>query len=118
VASPFFNDAIAGTVVDLPSTSGRIYFLKLINTTAAVAYLQIFRSKAAGVTLGTTKPDWTIRLGANEVNSIPMSENPAEMGGPALPSAVAGQASGLSMAGTTTATGSTGAAISVSALVT
>lgn len=104
-ASPFFNDAVAGTVVNIKaSAAGQLYHLKLVNTTAAAAYLQIFNVKAASVTLGTTVATWTLRLAANESVNIPMA-CPLGLGG-----------SGISIAGTTTATGLTGAAISVSAL--
>ena len=107
---PFFNDAVAGTVVAIKATQGGIYYLKLVNTTAAVAYLQIFFLPAASVTPGTTVPDWTLRLAANESVPIP------ELGGLGLNAITRGvPGTGLSAAGTTTATGLTGAAISVSA---
>lgn len=115
--TPFFNDGIAATVVDLPSQNGRIFGLKLVNTTNATAYLQIFNLPAAKVVLGTTVAAWTIRLAASESIVWPMPENPAEVGGVPLPSVVNTKGYGLSMAGTTTPTGNTGAAISVSALV-
>lgn len=109
-AQPFFNDAVAGTVVQVKAGAGQLVYLKLVNTTAAAAYLQIFDLLAASVTLGTTTAKWTVRLAANESVSVPML----------LPLGL-GQVNslataGISMAGTTTATGSTGAAISVSAL--
>jgi hypothetical protein len=104
-ALPFFNDGVTGTVKDVKaSAAGQLYHLKLVNTTAAVAYLQIFNVKAASVTLGTTVPTWTLRLAASESVNVVMA-TPVQLGG-----------SGISIAGTTTATGSTGAAISVSAL--
>lgn len=104
-ASPYFFDAVTGTVKDVKaSAAGQLYHLKLVNTTAAAAYLQIFNAKASSVTLGTTVATWTLRLAANESVNIPFA-TPLALGG-----------SGISIAGTTTATGSTGAAISVSAL--
>lgn len=102
--TPYFNDAVAGTVQQIKSTAGNIYFLNLLNTTAAAAYLQIFFLPSASVTVGTTTPNWTIRLAANERQIIHLL----------IPTGSTG--TGLSVAGTTTATGSTGAAVSVSAL--
>lgn len=107
-AQPFFNDAIAGTVVQVKAGVGFIYALKLLNKTAAVAYLQIFDLLAASVTIGTTPPKWTIPLAANESTTIPLPF-PIELG--RLNDGIAG----VSVAGTTTPTGSTGAAISVAA---
>lgn len=99
---PFFNDAVAGTKVVVKAGVGDLYFLKLVNTTAAAAYLQLFDQVTANVTVGTTGPDWAIRLTANESVVIPVT---------------AWQfVNGLIIAGTTTPTGATGAAISVSAL--
>jgi hypothetical protein len=106
---PFFNDAVTAPV-DMNST-GRIWGLRLINTTVAVAYLQVFDVPAAAVVLGTTKPSWVIALKASESLVWPMPE----------PADIANSASvpprGLSIAGTTTATGAATAAISVSAIV-
>jgi len=116
MATPFFNDAIT-TPVDLPSANGRIYGMKLVNTTAAVAYLQVFALPAKNVTLGTTSPIWVVRLQPNESVVWSMPENPAEIMGPPLPSA-SSPTRGLSVAGTTTPNGATTAAISASILVT
>lgn len=109
-AQPFFNDAVAGTVVQVKAGAGQLIYLKLVNTTAAVAYLQVFDLAAASVVLGTTTPKWTVRLAANESVSVPMLL-PLGMG-QLQPLATAG----MSMAGTTTPTGSTGAPVSVSAM--
>lgn len=106
-ALPFFNDAVDGSaVVQIKSGRGFLHYLKLVNTTGTTAYLQIFKQPAAGVTLGTTTPDWVIRLAANE--SIERAF--------VMPTDLGPGATGISIAGTTTPTGSTGAAISVSAL--
>jgi hypothetical protein len=106
---PYFNDAVAGTVQQVKAGAGQLFFLKLVNTTAAIAYLQIFDFLAANVTLGTTTPKWTLRLAANESVSVPMLV-PLGLG------QLNDGTSGISAAGTTTATGNTGAAISVSAI--
>lgn len=99
---PWFNDAVAGTVVQVKSGhSGRILAARLVNTTAAAAYLQVFNATSANVTLGTTVPAFTFRLAANEsFNGTNLNID-------------VGQGNGLSIAGTTTATGAVGAAISV-----
>lgn len=104
-SQPFFNDAVAGTVVNIKSNGlALLCGLKLVNTTAAAAYLQFFDAPAASVVLGTTVPKWVIRLGASETT------NPSDLTPP-----VQFLGTGLSCAGTTTPTGSTGAAISVAA---
>lgn len=100
---PFFNDAVAATKVVVKAAAGKLYALRLVNTTGATAYLQIFDALTANVTVGTTVPNWVIRLGANESLSLPW----------VLP---VDFANGLVIAGTTTAGGNTGAAISALAL--
>ena len=100
----FFNDAVAGTKVAAKAAPGFLYTLKLVNTTAAVAYLQVFDKLAADVTVGTTTPDFCFRLAANESVTIPLE--------------LAIQFfNGITFAGCTTATGSTGAAISVTLVI-
>lgn len=89
----------AGTVIAVSTTSNELKLLVLLNTTAAVAYFQIFNVPAASVTLGTTVPTLSIGLPANAGMSLPIA-NGVKLGG-----------SGMSVAGTTTRTGSTGAAI-------
>lgn len=118
-ATGWFNDSVSGTVVAVAQNGPvSIYGLKLVNTTAAAAYLQLFNVPAANVTLGTTVPTFVIRLGSNESVWMPMTVPLAisAAGNPLTVSAngINGTGGGLSMAGTTTATGSTGAAISVS----
>ena len=103
---PFFNDAVAGTVVNIKSNGfADLYSAKLVNTTAATAYLQFFDAPATSVVLGTTVPKFVLRLSANETT------NPSEIGVPLM-----FRGTGLSIAGTTTPGGNTGAAISVSAV--
>lgn len=105
-AAPFFNDAVAGTVVQVKATAAQLYSLRLVNTTAAVAYLQVWWKPSASVNIGTTAPEWVVRLAANETAVIPI---------PAMGIAKSPD-TGLSIAGCTTSSGAcTGAAISVSA---
>lgn len=102
--STYYNDAVAGTVQQIKAGHGQIYALKLVNTTAAAAYLQVFFAPAASVTIGTTVADFVVPLAANEGTTV------------YLPVPVGGRGSGLSVAGTTTYNGLTGAAIKVSAI--
>jgi hypothetical protein len=107
----FFNDAVAGTVVPVKQNGPvQVFGLKLVNTTAAVAYLQMFNVPAGAVTLGTTQAAFVVRLSANETVWMPMT---IPLAISAAGNALSVNGGGLSIAGTTTATGSTGAAISV-----
>lgn len=101
--APFFNDAVNATPAQVKASYGAITGMKLVNTTGATAYLQIFFKPSGSVTVGTTTADWTIRLGANE--STPWLPFYWMAGIPT--------GTGITLAGTTTATGNTGAAISV-----
>lgn len=99
----YFNDAVAGTKQALKASPALLWTLKLVNTTAAAAYLQFHDKAAADVTVGTTTPKFCVRLAANESVTIPL-ERPIQF------------LTAVTIAGTTTATGSTGAAISVLAV--
>ena len=105
-AKVYFNDAVT-TAVQVKATVGQLYSLSLTNTTAATAYLQVFCKPSASVTLGTTAPDFVVRLktnaGAGDERDL------------AFPVGVCSGGTGLTIAGTTTATGSTTAAVSVMA---
>lgn len=49
------------------ASQGILHALAIINTTAAVAYVQIFdKAAVADVTLGTTTPDMVLGLSANQ----------------------------------------------------
>jgi hypothetical protein len=108
-ALPFFSDAVGNTVVQVKAGAGQLLTLRLVNTTAQPAYLQVFDQLAADVNLGTTVPKWTVRLGANESVTVPLTM-PLTVGSLSDPNA------GISMAGTTQPQGTSAAAISVSAL--
>lgn len=97
----YFNDAVT-TVQQVKAAAGSVMSIVVANTTAAVAYLQVFFLPSANVTLGTTAPEASFRLEAN-ANRVIVFEYP--FGDPG--------ATGISIAGTTTATGSSGAALSV-----
>lgn len=115
MSNPFFNDAVGGTVVNVPASSHRIWAMHLVNTTAAAAYLQIFNQPASGVTLGTTAPTWVIRLGANATADLTFPD--AVSLGTLPSSGTVAPPTNISIAGTTTPTGLTAAIISVSMAV-
>lgn len=101
-ASYKYSAQVTGTVVNVEAANSVVLMaLVLYNTTAAVAYLQVFLKPAASVTLGTTAPDLVFPLPANGGLTLNLSEG-WFVGG-----------NGFSIAGTTTRTGSTGAAIDV-----
>ena len=79
-----------------------ISIMELSNTTAAIAYLQIFWVLAGSVTLGTTVPDVVIGLPANGGAVLKFEGEGWHTGG-----------TSWSMAGTTTRTGLTQALIDV-----
>jgi hypothetical protein len=91
----------AGTVIGL-SVNGpqALRLLVLLNTTAAVAYFQVFNLPAASVVLGTTAPWMSFGLPADAGMVLPIPECGIECKG-----------TGLSVAGTTLRAGSVGAAI-------
>jgi|SRR5882672_11149079 len=101
----FFNDAVAATVIQIKSQQGQLFGMNLVNSTAAVAYLQVFGLPAASVVLGTTVPDWHIKLTANQSLQLQWQQGLGFSGG----------GSGMSIAGTTLAQGTVAAAISVTA---
>lgn len=88
-----------GTKDEISQAAAVLKACVLLNTTAAVAYFQIFNRKAADVTPGTTVPKWSIGLPASAGISLPLGVG-VYMGG-----------DGLTVIGTTTQGGSTGAAI-------
>lgn len=94
---------LAGTVTDMSvstNTAHLIHSISIFNTTAAVAYLQVFDLVASGVTVGTTTPTFVLGSAAN--GSTQHVFNPPIR-----------LVSGCSMASCTTATGATGAAQTV-----
>lgn len=99
-AAQTYSAQVTGTVVNVDAASSvRLHSLVLVNTTAALAYLQIFYLPAASVTLGTTVPHDVIPLLAN--------------GGVSISTGWRGKGLALSWAGTTARGNTTGAAIDV-----
>ena len=90
------------TVVDIDADHAvAIKALVLLNTTAAIAYIQMFKAAASAVTLGTTAPDHVIPLPASSGVSLNISDG-WRFGGAAI-----------SLGATTTRTGNTTAACDV-----
>lgn len=96
---PALSSAITGTVIVGSTTPTRIGLIEVANTTAAIAYIQIFWLAAASVTLGTTAPNFVIPVPASGGVVLPFDGAWTTGGGGAW-----------SLASTTTATGSTNAA--------
>lgn len=104
-AIPYSNDNVAATVAQVKASGpAMIHALKIRNTTAAPAYLQVFAKPSGAVNLGTTVPDFFVPLAASESVTIPLT-TPIRLDG-----------SGLSLAGTTAAGGNTGAQLTVLAV--
>ncbi len=68
----FYNAALSNTVVSIATVNGNLYgVLGENNSDTDDAYLQFFDKAATGdVTLGTTTPDWTLKLHNNTTIQI------------------------------------------------
>jgi hypothetical protein len=98
-----FSGQVAATVQALETKGAcAIRALTFLNTTLAVAYLQIFNLPAGSVTLGTTVPVLSIGVPLSAALVMALPEEGWNMYG-----------DGLSCAGTTTRTGNTGAALDI-----
>lgn len=98
-----YSGSVAGTVVSVDVTGpATLRCLTFLNTTVAVAYLQVFNLPAASVTIGTTAPALSIGVPASAAIVVPFPEGGLNLGG-----------SGLSLGGTTTRAGLTGASLDV-----
>jgi hypothetical protein len=92
--------SVGGTATAIKASAGQLYGYHLFNTTAAVAYVQIFNVAAGSVTLGTTTP--TISIGIPASGGVTVNFDKGIAFGTAI-----------SFACTTTRTGSTGATCDV-----
>lgn len=106
----YSNTALTNTVVAVKSSAGKLFALRLINTNAAVVYVQLFNVGTGSVTLGSTAP--------TQVVAVP----PGSTASPGfydmyLPAAGSNWSTAISAAATTTSTGSTapGTAVIISA---
>ena len=101
MAKHVYSAQVTGTVVDVDANNPvTIRTLAINNTVAAITYLQIFKLAATDVTLGATVADGVIGI-PSSAGAI-MTDLNWLVGGPAL-----------SIACTTTRTGSTGAAMDI-----
>jgi hypothetical protein len=66
--------SIAATKTDIKGSAGQVYGWYFYNPNASVAYVQFFNTAAAGVTLGTTPPVYSLGIpatsGANVMSDI------------------------------------------------
>lgn len=61
-----YNGSVTGTAIEVTDNSNAlIYSITLLNTTAALAYFQVFDADSANVTVGTTTPTFVIGVAAS-----------------------------------------------------
>jgi hypothetical protein len=102
IALHSYTGNVTGTVLDVSATTQvDLHMVDIQNTTAAVAYLQVFPRAAAAITLGTTVPRYAFGIPASGHITIVIPEG-MRLGG-----------DGCSVAGTTTRGGNTGAALDI-----
>lgn len=92
--------SVGATATAIKASAGQLYGYHLFNTTAAVAYVQIFNVAAASVTLGTTAPTFSIGIPASGGVTVNFDKGIAF-------------GTAISFACTTTRTGSSGATCDV-----
>lgn len=92
------------TKQQVKGAAGSIFGWSILNTTSAIAYVQVFNALAANVTLGSTAPDWVIPVPANGTTGAGSNGW--------IPVSIL-HATGITIACTTTRTGSSTAACDV-----
>jgi hypothetical protein len=97
-----YNAAVTGTVLQVSAVPVDIGAYHILNTVAAITYVQFFYALAASVTIGTTVPSFVVALPASGGATLNLSGQGWRTRGP------------LSLASTTTPTGLTGAATYIS----
>lgn len=60
-----FNGSVAGTATAVKASAGQIYGYHILNTTAAIAYVQVFNVAQGSVTVGTTAPTYVLGIPAS-----------------------------------------------------
>lgn len=100
-ATSFYRNIDANAEAAIKGSAGTLYWLHVINTTAAKAYLHLYNATTASVTPGTTTPDLTF--------AIP-TQGDTNGAGFAIPLGPTGQAfsTAITLVCTTTLDGSTG----------
>lgn len=97
-----FSAQVNATKATVGALPGTVTGWHIVNTTAAIAYVQVFNALAANVTVGTTTPDYVI--------PVPASGGAVDI---LLQGRMIGHSIGCVIACTTTRTGSTNAACDV-----
>ena len=87
-------------------SGGTFRAIEFHNTTAAVAWVQVFNKPSASVTLATDPPLQSYALDANQIRTIHLPKKGWILNG-----------TGITIAGTTTRNGSTGAAVEYNILM-
>lgn len=65
-AKRFSDSSAANAAVAVKASSGTVYALQIDNTAnAAVSYVKLYDLAAGSVTVGTTAPDWIIKVPAS-----------------------------------------------------
>ena len=95
-----FSASVNATKQQVKGSAGQVYGWQILNTTSAIAYVQVFDKTSANVTVGTTAPDYVIPLPPNSGATLGIGQGVAH-------------ANGITIACTTTRTGSTGAVCDV-----
>jgi hypothetical protein len=95
---------VNATKAQVKGSAGQVYGWSILNTTSAIAYCQVFNLASASVTVGTTTPDYVIPIPANGTTGA---------GNNILGEIGIAHGTGITIACTTTRTGSTNAACDV-----
>lgn len=99
-----YSASVNATKAQVKGSAGTVFGWSILNTTSAIAYCQVFDKASASVTVGTTAPDYVIPIPANSTTGAG-SNIFSEKGW--------SHANGITIACTTTRTGSTNAACDV-----
>lgn len=105
-----YQSALAATKVQIKATAGTFGgYIMLTNPNTAETYLQVFNKASASVTVGTTAPDFVLRIpGLATASGTGVAANLELVNGVAM-------STGITVAATTTATGSTAPANALTA---
>lgn len=95
-----YSAATTSTISSVKASPGTVYSMTLHNTQNAISYVQIFDSLSTSVTVGTTPPTYSIGIPANGTVSWTCTRG--------IP-----HGTGISVASTTTRTGSSSATVNV-----
>jgi hypothetical protein len=99
-----FSASVTATKQQVKATAGNVYGWQVINNTAALAYVQVFNLASASVTVGTTVPDYVIACPGNSTTGA---------GNSIFLDLAISHTVGITIAATTSRTGSTGATCDV-----